>query len=503
MPKPASLLIGMALTTLLWTSGTFAADPPDETADSAAWLLRKSTLLHRDGRHNVMLRALRQLRDPTLKPLFTELVQKGHPALKYHGVLALAEVSAPRKLDLALLADLKDPLVQAQVVNSAIEAELLDADGCRQILESPGYDTAVRIIAAAKLAADGQLKELSAVSEAQSSDKLAMRGMLGLLKLQIGDGSGLELLRGIDASDDRTRDEVRAMLLQMVLRYKFAAAGPWAMRIAQDDEVNKSLAFLALRAAMSFKVPGAAELWAKRFGAAKGDPADRIRLALLALDVSKQVGAVHFKKLTADSDPLVAQIGRTGESIASSEGSGADEQLMKLLELNHGLTGQWVLQYAYGLPVEQGRGILVAAILAAEGEPNPSVNRGSRIENCVFAAQRLAEKDPASHPVLIKLLETSPELTQEAILMGLLKSELGAPHKLIEGLAFKSQVGQSIALLIRARGGAKLSSEELRHLSLMVRGGAGLQETLRLQAAWVYLKITEQDRLALTNVLGK
>ena len=176
---------------------------------------------------------------------------------------------------------------------------------------------------------------------------------------------------------------------------------------------------------------------------------------------------------------------------------------MKLLELNHALTGQWVMQYAHRIPIERGRGILVGAILAAEGEPNPGVNRAARLENCVLAAQRLAEKDPGSHPLLVKLLQSSPELTQEAILMGLLKSDMPAPHEVIAGLGFRSEVGQSIALLIRARQGVKLSAEELRHLSLMVRGGAGLQEPLRLQAAWVYLKMTEQDRTALAHVLGK
>ena len=39
-----------------------ASRAADETGDSAVWLLKKSTLVHRDGMHNVLLRALRQLR---------------------------------------------------------------------------------------------------------------------------------------------------------------------------------------------------------------------------------------------------------------------------------------------------------------------------------------------------------------------------------------------------------------------------------------------------------
>ena len=37
------------------------ASAKDETAESAVWLLKKATLVHRDGMHNVLLRALRQL----------------------------------------------------------------------------------------------------------------------------------------------------------------------------------------------------------------------------------------------------------------------------------------------------------------------------------------------------------------------------------------------------------------------------------------------------------
>jgi len=97
----------------------------DETVDAAVWLIEQATLIHRDGRHNVLLRSLRQLEDPRLEPLFSELTQRRHPGLKIHGILGLAEIKNPAKLDMALVADIKDTAVQAQLLSAAIDSDLL------------------------------------------------------------------------------------------------------------------------------------------------------------------------------------------------------------------------------------------------------------------------------------------------------------------------------------------------------------------------------------------
>jgi hypothetical protein len=473
----------------------------DEAGESAAWLIRKALLAHRDGRHNLLLRTLRQMRDPRLEPLFAACVVHDQPAMQFHGVLGLAELSAQRKVDLALIADLKDPLTQAQIIGAALESNMLDLAQCRQILDSPGYDTAVRLVVATKLAAEGQLASFSAISEAERSEKPAVRGMWALLKLQSGDSQALSVLRSIDETPDRNRDEIRAMLLQTAGSQKLSAVGPWALEIAAREREERAMAYLGLRVAMQFKTAGAAELWARRLAAARDDPADRIRLALMAADIAPQLDPDRFEALISDSDPVVSQLGRTGRALAAAQPP--EKEFMKLLELNHNVSSQWVLQQARRLPITQGRAVLVALILNAEGEPNPPLYRGQRLDGCVFATEHLAENDSASHEVLGSILRSSPALTQEAMLMGLLRARIDTAHRLVEGISFESEVARAMALLIRARDGVRLEDEEMRRLALLVQGVLQAPAALRLQAGWIYLKITDQDRFALAGVLGK
>ena len=77
-------------------------------------------------------------------------------------------------------------------------------------------------------------------------------------------------------------------------------------------------------------------------------------------------------------------------------------------------------------------------------------------------------------------------------------------HRLIDGVdAWDSDTAAALALLLRAKHGAQLSDEQLRQLALIVRGGAGLQDPLRVQAAWVYLKRTNQDQAVVAELLQR
>ena len=58
-----------------------------------------------------------------------------------------------------------------------------------------------------------------------------------------------------------------------------------------------------------------------------------------------------------------------------------------------------------------------------------------------------------------------------------------------------------LVLLIAARSGRALTDEELHRLALIVRGGGQFAPNLRLHAAWVYLKYTDQKKLALAVAL--
>ncbi len=477
-----------------------AARGADETAESAVWLLKKATLVHQNGMHNVLLRALRQMDDPSLKPLFSDLVQKRHPVLKIHGILGLGEMSEDDRIDLALVAEIKDTATQAQLVSSAMEGELISTDQARQLMSWPGLDPAVKVIVATQLVKDKALTDQAALDEAMASDNLALKSMAALLKLELGQANAIAVLNELSVSEQSNRDTVRLMLLQTAVRYEFASIAPWAMAVALEPDTDHNLSLLALRTAMKFKAPQATQAWAQRFNSTTS-PADRIRLAVLALDLAAGLDPANFDTLVADQDPVVKQMGVIGKLNAT--GVDSTGEILKLLELNHLLATKWALQHATEMPIDKAKAILVGLILNAEGGENPDRFRAQRLENTVIATQNLAEKAADGPVILQNLLTQVPTLTQEAMLVGLIRAAKGEPAKIIAGMKWNSDTAEYLALLLKAKHGQPLDEAATAKLAMIVRGGAGLQEPLRVQAAWLYLKSTSQDKFALASVLGQ
>lgn len=476
-----------------------AADPSDQTVDSAVWLLKKATLVHQDGQHNVLLRALRQLGDADLEPLFNDLAGKSHPALKIHGILALAEISEDGKLDLAHVAELDDPATQARLLSTAIDSGLLSVEQARQMLAWSDLPPPVRIIVVSSLVERGRMDELPALSDALASDNPAVKGTAAMLRLQLGDEGAMEHLRRIDRSGDPSRDQVRMMLLQTATDRGFDRIGPWAMEVARDESAGKRLRLIALRAGVKFDAPEAVRYWRRRYDGAIG-LADRIRLATLALDLAEKFPPEAFEPLIGEESELIRRMGRVGRAIA--EGREAVEPILDLLEMNHLLASKWIAQHARDLSIDRAEPILMGIIRAAEGGSDADRFRGQRLENVVLAAQRLAEEAEAPGRLFRELFEEVPPLTQEAMLMALIRSDAQRPQRLIAEVdEWPSETARSMALLLRAKHERALTERQLERLGLIVRGGAGLREPLRIQAAWIYLKQTKQDELAIASVL--
>lgn len=491
----------MLVVGLLLSAAARPAAALDDSGRSAAWLLERATLVQDNGMHNVLLRALRQMRDPELEPLFQKLVNARHPGLRIHGILGLGEIDPEGQIDLNLLAELDDPSVQAQLVSSALENDLLDEDRCRELMGWPNLAPAVKVIVATRLVSEGVEVDRQVLREAQQGDNEAMAGMAALLKMEQGDLEAINDLDRLNRVETAGRDNVRGMLLQSAIRFEFESLAPWAVRVAQEPRGNASLRLLALRTALRFDAPEAVQTWTQRFESTTS-AADRIRLAVMAMDLAEQLEPQLFGLLLSDDQAVVQEMGRVGQRLASGEP--AREQMLSLLERNHLLASKWVLEYAKSQPIEEALPLLVGVILAAEGEDNPARFRGQRLENTVLAAQDIADRSEEAPTVIRQLLDSTPELTQEAILMGLIRSEREQPHRLIEPVrAWPSDTAEALALLLRLKHGVEPAEPELRKLALIVRGGAGLQEPLRVQAAWIYLEHSGQRQEALARVLRR
>lgn len=500
--------------------GAARADDAADTRQQAVWLLKKSTLVHRNGRHNLLLRALRQMRDPTLEPLYSELIQRRHPGLKIHGILGLAELKNPPRLDLALVADIDSSGTQAQLVSAAIDNNLLTAEDAEKLAEWPGLSPAVKVLVAGKLVAEGKSVPPGLLDEAMGAEKLAMRAMAALLKAHVGDAEARAALDAVHEAEGAERDMVRKLVLQMAMRHELASVGPWAAAILREGAEDEQLVFAALRAALMFQTDGAAALWRERFEAAGGLPM-RLRLAVLAADVAEHVKPDLFIPLIRREQPLLATLGRAGETIA--EGPAAAEPTIALIRMNNVLTNRWALKHAVGLTQDEDRDpaaarpILLALIDAADndyletaGERDQPRFAAQRLQSAIVAVQTLHHKAPAAHPAIRRRLNDATMLQQEAILMGLIRSEGDRPDRLLADAAprYKSKTAEALDVLLRAKhadDAADLGERAMRRLSLIVRRAfppGGLEDPLRIQAGWAYLRLSNDAQLALAEVLG-
>ena len=487
---------------LALSSGRAAvADTESDTFDSAVFLLDSCTRVSRDGRHHLLLRALRHLADPELMPLFSSLIDSPYTPFKIHGFLGAAECAADHKLDLTRMASLEDSAEQAQVISAAMDGGLLSDEQAEQILNWDGLDNAIKVVVATQLIQAGRFDRPEVLEAATQSENLARRH-LGLLLLgQHGNAGALARLDELSVSEDPQRDRVREMLLRTAGQHKLGKIAPWALRLSAEPKLGRRLRLLGLRTALQFDAPGATDAWRRQF-AESTDVSDRKRLALMALDLSPQLPAALFEPLIGDDDALVDQVGKVGRAVASKREIAA--AVLSLIDLGYTIANAWALRYASDDAGAEDAAAILKALIEAY-EQGSERGRSRRLDDAVSATKLLFERDPAGAKDFLRPLlasaDTDPLLAQ-GVLLGLIRCGTPGPHVVIDGLPpFKARAARNLALLLRARFGQGLSSEALRELGLMVRGGGLRQGALRVQAAWLYLKITNQVEPALAQVL--
>ncbi|MCX5659531.1 MAG: hypothetical protein NTW19_07380 [Planctomycetota bacterium] len=499
-----TLAVAAALAAILPPAHARAADA-DETLQSAVFLLRAAATPSPDGQNTLLLRALRHTGDPELTPFFSEIYQSSTPSLRIHGLLGLAECGPDKKLDLERLASMdKDSgAIQAEIVSAALDAELLSDEQAKQIIAWPGMDSAIKVLASAPLVQHKKLASTDHLKEAAKAENAARRGMANIMLLQMGDAAAMKGLQETVKPDDPKRDQIRQLLLETILRYDFDAAAPWAMQVALDPAAPSRLSLLALRAAMRFGVPGSQEEWRKRYDS-NADPASQTRLALLALNLAPYLPAKLFEPLVRSEDSLVKQIGLTGAAVADKKD--VAPAVVALVRAYHPLTSAWALSHARKRATDAEASAIFMAIVQAGGE-GPDRNRAQRLDDAVLATEFFFERDPKEAVAKIRPVLGDPKTNKElrsSILVGLIAAKGDGAEEALAGLEpMTDQTSRYVALLLQAKPGKPLAPAQMQDLSLLVRGGGQLPPTLRIQAAWTYLKLTHQTREALTAAMSR
>lgn len=498
----SSLTLLMVLLLQGWLMPMPAAAQDDPTFESSVYLIQSGLVPDRRGQFSVMLRSLRQLQDPALEPLMRELLLREHRIMRIHGILGLAEIATPRQLDLKLLADVKDGAMQSELLGAALDSELLNVANAKQVLAWPATEMDAKVVIATHLLEKKEFNDVALLKQAAETPNLARKGIIALLMLQLGDSSAAAMIEAIDSSTEAQRDDVRNLMLQTAFRFKFEKVAPWAAKLAEDAKVDERVRLLALRTALRFGHRDTMRTWTQLFNSAT-DAADQMRLAISLLNMAVYLTPADFELLVASADPLIKQMGLTGKAVASKKDVASE--MTKLIAMDYPVANAWAMGYAnFHATPEDANQIFTDLIHAYEKGPERS--RGQRLDEAMAATQHLCEKDTAAaRKVLLPLLNNSAtdKALIQGLMVGMIRATKGEPHKIAADATRKYEDANSNALriMLLAKHEVPLSADQLKDLSLLVRGGGSLPDTLRVQAAWVYLKQTKQTAAALEKAL--
>ncbi|MEM9253714.1 MAG: hypothetical protein AAGB29_15345, partial [Planctomycetota bacterium] len=475
------------------TSGAGRADEA-RAVMAARGLINQTLEVDRQGRFNLLLRALRHLRDPALTPMYESLTLRVEPALRVHGLLGLAELSPDGRVDLARVATIEEPSVQAELITAALDADMIAPADFDTMLAWEDLNDGVRLLLYARQLENGEAVSADAVAAMLNGPRLGRRGLAALLLTELGDERGPETLIAIDGSSARNRDAVRGMLLETAMRHDLGRARQWAYAVATEPEGGASLSLLGLRAALRLGEPRAVELWSRRFASAADDPAGRVRLSLVLVQMAPHLPGSAFDAMRNDDDPLVRQLGRAGHAIAEGEPTTVDE-LVALVELGHPIANQWAVGFAQEGHIDDTTAALTLMAVIQSFEADADARRLSRwLDQSVEATRALVDVAPGSAAGLLRPVLEHPATSaplEQAILLGLVRSQRPEALAVIDGLdAPNDAVARGLWLLLRSRGEGDLTPTELDDLATLVAGGADLDPSLRAQAAWTYLQRT-------------
>lgn len=476
----------------------------DEASESATRLLSHAVDGDADMMGQVVLRALREFRDPQLEPLFTRMLESDVEIKRVHGILGLAEISDQREIDLSQLARIKDKNIRAQVISVALDEGMLSISATRDLLGWADLENTIKGVLAAHLIQQGVIdsrEKLESLVELKGS--VADVSVYELLALQVSGEASVSPFAQLRASDEATRLRVSLMLLGMSIRFDLDRVGPWAMQLATVRDHDPTLRLMGLRAAMKFGVDGAAEVFVQRYREAEND-VDRMRLSLLALDVVDRVDPKIFTQMLDTigeaediTSNLLRAMSKAGQSAASESPDG--QVISELVKFQHIPSSRWALRYAESQPRSIAEPILTELILAGEGGGR---FRSQRLEHVVLATEALHGKLDKPADVITGLFRRVEPLVAEAMLMGLIRCRGEQPHRVIEEIeTWTTPNARAMAILVKAKYADELTVEELQELALIVRGGTGLLLPLRTQSAWIYLKRTQQQDKAMALAL--
>jgi hypothetical protein len=485
-------LLPCGLVLLLGLSAT-AQPTPDDFFDASLRHLRRTVMAQRDGSHLPRLFALRQLRDPTLQPLFYQLAHHEEWQVQVHAVLGLAEIHTPHRIDPWLVTQ-TDPRAHEHLIANAIDMHLIGIEEIRQLLDWEELQPVPRLLLMGEAMLVGEPVDRDTLTRLAGGANDRVSCLASILLTRLGDESALSICGDrLEILPARDRRRHLLWMLEAIRQYNVIGASAWVMRLLEQPGLEEEVVYRALFTILALDPQAGLPLWRARLGP---NPSyrDQVRYGMILLAAGEEIPPSAYASLRSEEE-LVRRIAATGRALSSGEDPSAE--LIALLDLGHLRTATWAMDTLRDLPDDQAIPVYEHLIDVAEGA---RIGRSERNARAVEATARLFEIAPDRVAErLRRAKDDSPE--QEVLLLGLFDSRSPAAG---EAASRVRRIGagraDSLALLLIARHAESLPGDDLRQLGMIAAGGGRVSEGLQVQAAWLYLKLTNRIDQALGRV---
>ena len=441
------------------------------------------------------LAALRELRDPALRPLFSQLAAGPLAEQRWHGTLGRAELETPPTLDPFLLAKLPTPEEQLVVVEAAWREGLLTIEGVRDLLARNDLAVPVEVFLRLADASRGTPTDRARIQELSAKSPLGprTRARLSLLALEGAGGTGAPLPEDLGSmlnSGDLESLSGLTAALDDAAQFPLRGALPLAEAALVSMRSEPLVRAAALRTVLAIDPARAEAEWIAAFDEPTYGFAERLRLALIAVHEPDAPQAM-LDRMVASEEPLIASIGEAALGLQRGEVDAA----LRLVSSRYLQALVWLVGRSEQMVSADAETTLLAVIdLAAE---TPGSN-WELTEQIIRAAEALAKRNPELFlSRMRRAVEADDRRTEQVMLLGALRPSGMGVCPLTLGAASVDPECQALAMIAAARATDGAGAPELVERLQAVAGGEGA-----LHAARLALRLTGDERLALARILA-
>lgn len=492
---PMSQLFLTRLFALILVLPAMSFTTPGDSADAAIRQLRKAILRQRDGSHLPRLASLRQLGDPTLRPIFEHLARSPEWQVQVHAILGMAEITVPKRIAPDRLLQL-GPLPQETIIANAIDMQLIANEQYAILLGDGRLGEMSRLLILAELMLLNEPVALDLLRQSATSTDLRISALGSSLLARHGDPSALRAfanqLTGL-ASEIRNQNLI--LILEMLRQYKARAATNWIIELITQEDVHTEVAYRGTLSLLELDSRAGLMIWNDLLGT---EPTHRqlVRFGLLLLASKADIPASTYDKLQSDEELIKAMV-QLGKATARKENQ--SEAFIDLLELEHRKSTAWAILALEELEPEQSSVVYLHLIDRLNDDTR---ERPQRIALAIRAVSSLMEIKPQL--VLDRLARAKDNgIMQQALLLGLLGTDNPAAGQAAAAL---TRIGfdraDSLALILMAKHIQILETKDRDVLGMIASGGGRVSESLQTQAAWLFLRHTGAIQSSLPRLLN-